>query len=51
MDSNVHQARSGAKVLLAALGCDQICHYHEVVMGLKWLVRVEARRVPPAFDV
>ncbi|KAL5466964.1 hypothetical protein EMCRGX_G031129 [Ephydatia muelleri] len=46
-----HQAKSGTKVALACLGCDQTCHYHDAVMGLTWLVRVEARRVPPAIDV
>eukprot|EP00731_Ephydatia_muelleri_P013068 Em0007g378a len=45
-----HQAKSGTKVALACLGCDQTCHYHDAVMGLTWLVRVEARRVPPAID-
>eukprot|EP00731_Ephydatia_muelleri_P032885 Em0024g429a len=27
-----HQAKSGTKVALACLGCDQTCHYHDVVM-------------------
>ncbi|KAL5481876.1 hypothetical protein EMCRGX_G022136 [Ephydatia muelleri] len=49
-----HQAKSGTKVALACLGCDQTCHYHDVVMlsgrpsPLTDLgPRVEARRVPP----
>ena len=52
-----HQAKSGTKVALACLGCDQMCHTmtrshgFDVVMDLTWLVRVEARRVPPAIDV
>ena len=28
-----HQAKSGTKVALACLGCDQTCHYHDMVMG------------------
>ena len=27
-----HQAKSGTKVALACLGCDQTCYYHDVVM-------------------
>ena len=51
MTGCAHQAMSGTKVALACLGCDQMCHYHDVVIGLTWLVRVEAQMVLPAIDV
>ena len=35
MTECVHQAMSGTKVVLAALACDQMFHYHDVIM--EWL--------------
>ena len=36
MTECTHQARSGTKVALACLGCDQTCHYHDMVMVSGW---------------
>ena len=41
MTGCTHRAKSGTKVALACLGCDQMCH---TMTRLWWLVRVEARR-------
>ena len=33
MKRYTHQAESGTKVVLDAIGCDQTCHHYSVIMG------------------
>ena len=51
MTGCTHQAKSGTKVSAGLPWVRPGVPHHDAVMGLTWLVRVEARRVPPAIDV